>query len=215
MTLPVHRTILLGAAFVVGCGSNQSEVPPELMDAIRTSERNGNTGSEVGDTVENLCFDGWRNPKAAGFDPNRFEKICLYDFADDTSARLLLVNAGAIWCITCRTEYDGSADRPSMHDNLQSRYAQGYRILGTLFQGAQGDPATPDDAVTWAETFDVDFPFAPDPKLQMGSFFTPAAAPFNMLVDLSSMKILNKLEGDEPAVLYSAVDDFLAGGAAQ
>lgn len=203
----------LAWAFVltVGCGSNASDVPPELLDAIRDSEREA-TGTQVGDRVPNFCFEGWPDPARAGFDPGRLEPLCLHDFEDPSgqSAELLLVNAAALWCTACRVEYGGSGDRRSLAEQLEARQAAGFRILGTLFQDNGGEPATAEDAVTWATTYDVAFPFAIDPKFQLGVFTTPSQAPFNLLLDARNMEILLTLEGDQPAVLFSMVDDLLA-----
>lgn len=204
----LYAAFLIGA-LVPGCGSNASEIPPELLEAIRRSERNADVGTRVGDVVENLCFDGFRNPRAAGFDPARFERICLYDFRDDPGGRLLLINSGAIWCAACRFEYDGGTGRPSLAEHLARREDRGFRMLGSLFEDAGGHPATPEDAALWASAFDVSFPFVLDASFQLGNFSVASQAPFNMLVELEEMRIVLQVQGDQPAVLYSRVDQFL------
>ena len=211
---------LMLAASLGACGNNGAEVPPELIDAIRDRQSEqpsdypvGPYGTEVGDTVANLCFDeGWRDPMAVNFDPAAFERICFSDFYDAAGAEqvILLVNAGAVWCTSCRLEYGGTAARESLSEALAARAARGFRLLGTLFQDTDSNPATPADGVLWAQTYDVDFPFAIDPNFEMGAFTQAASAPYNMLVDTRTMEIILSLEGDQPAIIFGAVDSFLA-----
>jgi hypothetical protein len=214
------------ALFACACGSNNADVPPGLLDAIqKQNERGpgdaasgyppGPYGSRVGDTVENLCFDGWRNPKSQGYDTNKLDRICLGDFHDDASARLLLVESCAIWCVACRSEYGGSgASRPSLAERLATRQKEGFRVLGTIFQNADSQPATPTDAAAWASEYSLEFPFTVDENHQLGLFTSSAVAPFNLLLDTRTMKVVLELSGDEPSVLFSAADDFLSKPAA-
>ena len=55
---------------LTACGSNNADVPKDLIDAIRGQGGGdqypaGPYGTREGDTIQNLCFDGWTNPKAA------------------------------------------------------------------------------------------------------------------------------------------------------
>jgi hypothetical protein len=205
------RSLVTLALALAGCGSGGSEVPPELLDAIRDSERAAGTGTAVGDVVEDLCFDGWVDPAGAGFDVEAMTELCLYDFRDPDGegVELLLVNASAVWCTSCKLEYGGSSNRPSLLDRHASLGPRGLKIFGTLFESGNDEPATREDAATWARLYDVSFPFAVDPTFQIGNFTTPGQAPFNMLVDARTMKILLQLEGDQPAVLFTTIEDVL------
>jgi hypothetical protein len=84
--------------------------------------------------------------------------------------------------------------------------------MGTIFQGIK-NAATPQDAVGWAQTYNLTFPFALDDGHQLGSFSPASVAPFNMLIDTRTMKIVLEVQGDEPATIFQAVDDFLAKNA--
>lgn len=213
--LPLHALVGALAVVLAACGSNASDVPPDLVDAIRKMGEGadyppGPYGTRTGEVVRNLCFDGWRNPKADAYDPARLERICLSDFRD-AGAKLLMIESCAIWCAACKAEYGGSADRPSLSEHFATRETKGFRLLGTIFEDGQSNPAETDDAVAWATTYDLSFPFAKDPDYQIaGLFSSPQAAPFNLLVDTATMKIVLELEGDEPATLFGAVDDFLS-----
>lgn len=212
-----------------GCGENHAGVPEDLLRAIQnpavvdsgssapdagsgpvTPYPSGPYGVRVGDVVQDLCFQGWVNPAATQFDPARFQRICLSDFHADPEAKLLLVESCAIWCAACRSEYGGNGStQPSLSQRLAERRGRGFRVLGTLFQDAVSEPASPADAQTWAKAFSIDFPFVADPDHQLGLFTSANVAPFNLLVDAKTMKIVLALSGDEPSVLFSAVDRFL------
>lgn len=222
-------SLLLVAAFVVGCGSNYADVPDDLVDAIKNPKLPVRPdagaapsypappyGTRVGDTVEALCFVGWKNPKADAFDTDKTVPICIDEYYDPSGARnkLLLIESCTVWCAACRVEYEGSGDRPSLSEHLALRESKGFRVLGTIFQDAAAQPATTEDAALWARTFDLSFPFAVDQDhTQLGRFSPSTIAPFNMLIDTRSMKIVLELPGDEPATLFQAVDDFLAKNA--
>jgi hypothetical protein len=220
---------LLAPLALGACGGNYADVPDDLVDAIKHPTLPARPdsgaapsyppppyGTQVGDIVQNLCFVGWRDPKAAGFDPNSTGPICIDEYFDPSGTRnkLLLIESCAVWCEACRGEYGGSGNRPSLSDHLAARETKGFRVLGTIFQNASADPATTKDAAAWARTYDLSFPFAVDDQHTQLGLFTPSTiAPFNMLIDTRSMKIVLELPGDEPATLFQAVDDFLAKNA--
>jgi hypothetical protein len=209
---------------VAGCGSNNADVPQGLLDAIKNQGSQsgypaGPYGNEVGSTVKNYCFQGWKDPSVSNYDPAQLEQVCLADFYDSGSggsadggfsvgSKLLLLNSSALWCTACRYEYGGSEAAPSLGQDLMAREAKGFRILGTLFQDLAAKAATPEDAAVWAQTYDVTFPFAADTDFEMGTFFSATLAPFNMLIDTRTMHIVLELPGND-ATLITSVDDYL------
>lgn len=215
--------LFAAAAPVSGCGG-QVDIPQALLDAIKhpvlpdagSAYPPPPYGGQAGDTAPNLCFEGWRDPAGAGFDPAKFTRICLGDFYDRTGAqtKLLLIESSAVWCVACRAEYGGSSNRPSLADQLAKRKSQGFRVMGTIFQDAAQNPATGNDAAAWARTYDLGFPFALDDRHQLGQLKAPTTvAPYNVLIDTRTMTIVLELTGDEPATLFQTVDDFLAKNA--
>jgi len=222
----IRSRALLAPAFAIftlaGCGSNHAEVPKELLDAVRAlnQPRDGGPsgsaypappyGTKPGSVVQDLCFQGWTDPAAADYDPTKLKQICLSDFHADPAARLLLIESCAIWCVACKFEYGGSGDRPSLAEQLEERESTGFRVFGTIFQNGASNPASPNDAAQWTSTYSLPFPFAVDDEHKIGLFSSPNVAPFNMLVDTRTMKIVLSLEGDEPAVLFGKADQFLA-----
>lgn len=203
---------------VLACGSqSHDEIPQELLDAIAKAGGQGDAypappyGGEVGDVARNVCFDAWSDPRAAEFDPAALRRVCLADFyrSDAAEHRLLLINTAAIWCQACQTEYAGSGSRRSLNEEVRARWPDGLRALGGLFQDAAGRPASRQDAARWAQTFDVSFPFGVDPDFVLGAFANPELQPMNMLVDTTNMRILLKLQTDDPETLWQTVDEFL------
>jgi hypothetical protein len=199
------------ALCAAACGSNRSDVPPELVDAINGSERagpypGGPYGTAEGDTLPDFCLEGWTDPAAAGYDTERLAPICMHDFHEDGGARLLLVNSSAVWCTACRAEYGGGASRPDLSERLDERRGRGLRLLGTLFESNGPEPASPAEAAAWAEAYSLDFPFALDSEYALGS---SSIAPTNRVVDVETMKVLLSVDGDEPALLFGYIDGIL------
>ena len=199
-------TFLLAVA-LSGCGNNDPKIPPELRDLI---DQGG--GISTGTTVENLCFAGWRNPSASGFDAGAFdsEPVCFDDFFNDPEASLLLVNTAAIWCEACEVEWGGTGSQPRLEDEVRRRAPDGLRLLGTLFQDVDREPADAQNLSLWAETFEIGLPFALDPEFQMGRFADPLLQPYNMVVDTRTREIVVETNGNQPAILFSAIDQALA-----
>ena len=206
-----------------GCGSSQNDIPPELLAAIQTRSSNttatqvgnyptANIGNQVGSTAQNLCFPGWMNPAAAGFDFSQTNEICFSDFFDPAGQEhtLLLVNTAALWCGACKTEYGGQGERPPLRDEIAERQARGLRVLGAVFQGVDHQPASNSDIELWAQVYEVNFPLALDAEFRMGAFTSSDAAPYNALIDTRTMQIVLVLQGDHPAALWPTVDQYLA-----
>ena len=194
------KAILVAFSFwaLLGCGTNRPEIPEEL-------KRTGNAyGSEEGDTVQNFCFLGYRDPQLRG---TELETVCFYDYHDPNGTKgyaLLIVNTAAVWCQACQVE----------HSTLPDRYRElaprGLGLLSALFEDADINPAEREHLDAWVATFDVNFPMVLDPEYQMGIYASRDTAPLNLVVDARTMVILKKEIGDHPAVLWPFVEDQLA-----
>ena len=184
-----------------GCGTNRPEIPDELKTG------SGGYGSEVGDTVQNFCFVGFRDPIESGLDTEQFETVCFYDYHDPNRTKgyaLLIANTAAVWCQACKVE----------HQTLPERYAtyapRGLALVSALFEDKDAKPARPEDLVTWVQAFDVSFPMVLDPEYQMGIYASRETAPLNLVIDAATMTLLKKEIGDHPAVLWPFVEEQLA-----
>ncbi|HLV21225.1 MAG TPA: TlpA disulfide reductase family protein [Polyangiaceae bacterium] len=204
------RWLPLALPLTLACGSGTPDIPEELLATEPTASPStyppGPYLSEVGSTLENFSFSGWRDPVAAGFDPSALEVIRMSDFYDPAGARgleLLLVNTAAIWCQACRVEH---RTLPERRAELRAR---GFEVLSGLFQDASADPADIQDLQTWVEQFEIDFPMVLDPEFQLGKYGSAEAAPINLLVDVRSMRIIERFVGDQEAVMWPLIESEL------
>lgn len=214
-------THLLATAFAaLGCGTqSDGKIPPELLAAIAERDRDegdvtypaGPTGGAMGDIAANICFPAWDNPKQQAFDPNTLSQRCLSDYydPDGESHSLLFVVSSAIWCQSCQAEFGGAGTLAPIGTEVAARTSRGLRVFSGLFQNAQGEPATEDDAVRWAKAFDVDFPFGVDREFTLGRFAKADAQPLHLLIDTRTMKIVHKATGGNITLLWQKVDELL------
>lgn len=219
MFSPTLARVCAGCIVALGCGSHDNdEIPAGLLEAIAGRDVDsadypkGPYGSDVGDTAENVCIQGWRDPTGAGFDASKLETLCFADYWDPNAKdeSLLLVNTSALWCTACRSEYGGTQSRPSLGRAVAERSDRGLHMLGVLFQDAERNPANAADATLWAQTFGVDFPFGYDAPFAMGAFASASIQPFNMLIDARTMTVVLTLQGDDPETLWPAIDARLS-----
>jgi hypothetical protein len=201
---------VFGVAFmlsaVAACGSNTPEIPPELLvsdPAQGSSYPAGPYGAEIGDTVRDLEFSGWRRPREVARTEDTTERIALSDFydpADTKGIRLILINTAAIWCGACQVEH---RTLPEKNDEFRRR---GLVILSTLFQDAERRPARFVHLSQWVETFDPNYAMLLDPEYQMGVFASAETAPLNLVVDARTMRVKQKFIGDQAAVIWPYID---------
>jgi hypothetical protein len=203
------RSLGLGSLLLVACGSNTPTIPPELLASGGCSAPeypDGPFGTEEGDTIANACFQGFRNPTQVSHVQSSLTTIAFSDYYDPTGSKgisLVLIDTSAVWCSACRTEHETLSAK---NDQYSPR---GLRILSTLFQDAQRDPATLSDLSTWVETFSSDYAMALDPDYQLGAYASADTAPLNLVVDARTMKIEKKFLGDQASVLWPFIDATL------
>jgi hypothetical protein len=174
----------------------------------------GPYGTEVGSVIANLSFMGWRDPVAADYDGSALERVSFSDFYDpdgEKGVEVIVVNSSAVWCTVCQTELADMKEAA-----VYSRFRQaGAEIVGTLFEDAVGDPATPDDLTLWGKGTQrsIAFPLVLDPGLKMGAYFTSDATPLNLVIDARTMRILYSFMGYDRSAgtgLFGVVETELA-----
>lgn len=158
-------------------------------------------GSTVDATIENFHFLGWTDPKAVNYDASHLEDIDLAQFYNPSRAsdglKFLIITSTALWCSACKAEY---RDMGKVVDAYRNK---GVQFLGALFE--DGDttngpfPAKPSDLNLWASNYQVSFPFVLDPSLKLGNFFDVEATPMEMIVDTSTMRVVNISTGWAPS----------------
>jgi hypothetical protein len=87
---------------------------------------------------------------------------------------------------------------------------KGVQLIVTLFEDNDSGPATPMDLKRWGETpaHSIDFPLLLDPGFKLGAFFTSDATPLNLLVDATTMKVVDASMGYS-ADYWQRVDQLL------
>jgi hypothetical protein len=195
---------------LVACGSNTPTIPPELLASggcASPDYPDGPFGTEEGDTLANACFKGFRNPQKVSHDQSSLETIAFSDYYDPTGSKgfqLVLIDTSAVWCSACRTEHEGLSAKNDEYS------PKGLRIIGTLFEDVNHDPATIKDLSNWVETFSSDYAMVLDPDYQLGAYASADTAPLNLVVNARTMTIEKKLLGDQPSVLWPFIDASLA-----
>jgi hypothetical protein len=188
-----------GAASPSAPQAGSSTLPGAPGDYHLESYPAGPYGTTVGSVLENFAFLGWRDPVAAGYDPAKLETVRLSDFYDPDGTKgikLLWINASAVWCSVCKAEM-----RDIKQTGVNAAFgAKGVQLIGTLFEDNEAAPARPADLRVWGALPDhaIDFPLLLDPGFKLGAFFTSDATPLNLLVDASSMRVLNATMGYSP-----------------
>ncbi len=217
MNPSVASALFSAACLVFGCSSSPLTGEPASSESANgTPAGNGSSnsapalgptstfaaypagpyGTVRGATIENLSFSGWRHPDTANYDTSKFETLRLSDFYDPdghTGVKLLAINASAVWCGVCRSEYQ-DMNKSQVYSTVRP---EGIEILGTLFEDNQYYPAQPLDLHNWGvpASFNVTFPLVLDPGFKMGAFFDSDATPLNMLVDVRTMTIVQVTMG--------------------
>ena len=151
----------------------------------------GPYGTARGAIIENLEFLGWKDPVASNYDVANMEKVRLSDFYNPdgrNSLKLLAVNASAVWCSVCRSEYEDM----NANGTYKTFNDEGVQILGTLFEDSSYFPAQPSDLTRWGQVSNhaVKFPLVLDPGFKMGAYFDSDATPLNMVIDVRTMTIV-------------------------
>ena len=121
--------------------------------------------------------------------------------------KLIWINASAVWCSVCRAEMTDLKD-----NGINASFGpRGVQLIGTLFEDNKSGPAKPSDLHNWgiADAHQIDYPLLLDPGFKLGAFFTSDATPLNLLVDATTMRVVNASMGYSPDY-WQAVDELLA-----
>ncbi|MCK5798330.1 MAG: hypothetical protein KAI47_14155, partial [Deltaproteobacteria bacterium] len=116
--------------------------------------------------------------------------------------KILWVMVSAGWCGPCQQEVA----------ETQANYGKGdidsrVHLMNIVYEDDKSKPITESFAKLWAENkqFKLSFPVGMDPTFRMGTYFDRNAVPFNMLVDLSTMKIIYRQTGGDLSAVGSAL----------
>ena len=130
-------------------------------------------------------------PASPAEDDRLFPSNSAYAAAGKPKPTVLLIQVGAVWCIPCNEE--AKSILPGKH----ATYAPcGGELLLNLVDGMhQGVPATPQDLIGWTTTYKIDYPVTIDPSAKLHPLWQANAIPENIIVDTTTMKIVEILPG--------------------
>ena len=162
-------------------------------DPVQGSATNG---FEVGNVLEDHTFTG-RLAGATAHAP-----FTLTSFK--STHKLLVLNVAAFWCSPCKEE------AKELQNTVAPKYAGKVAFVSIVLEDASRNPATQDNVDTWIKAYAIDkFAVARDPDRWVARFFDPNNMPLNVVIDLSTMKILSKIVGADLARVQSNIDAAL------
>jgi len=183
--------MLLVGVLTFGCNSDPAapKSDPTTSDAAFPAYPPGPYGCTVGSTLQDFVFKGLLNPRAVNYEASdsTVTEIAMHDFynptKDSNKPRALLVTESALWCNVCQTQASVA------NGHYAYWHPKGVEFLDLVFEDANHNPAQNKDLKVWTETFGLALPTALDPNFLLSCFFDKTAGPFNMIVDLATMKI--------------------------
>ena len=158
----------------------------------------GPYGYAMDQVIHDFQFNGLKNPKAVDYkaDNTTLKPISMHDFYNPTKdparPRVLLLTWSARWCSVCQVQAGGSpADgQPSAMEEYTNWKPKGVEFMEAIFEDLNYEPSQATDLAAWVKAYKFEFPAVLDSNLQSsGVTFNKSAAPYNMVIDLSTMKV--------------------------
>lgn len=117
----------------------------------------------------------------------------------------LAIDVSSVWCGPCNLE--AKCNLPAAH----ARYSPcGGQLFLQLADGpTEGTAAVPQDVLRWATKYKEDFPVTLDPASKLSSSFEANAFPANMILDTTTMQIIEVISGIPDASYYRTFDQLL------
>jgi hypothetical protein len=225
-----------GAVAFVCLGCSGTAAPPPFVDTTSGRSTTevaypvAPYGLGVGSTISDFDFIGYADP---GMTTARTQAISLADFynphgldtayqpapgalddrlfppssgyagAGKAKPTVLLIDVASVWCGPCNDESG------KVFPQKYARYAPcGGEILLDLHDGEiPRTAATLQDLRDWTAQYGVDYPAVVDPAYKLDPLFQADAFPNNIIVDTTTMKIVDVLAGE--AVVGTCSDVYV------
>jgi hypothetical protein len=158
--------------------------------------------AELGGTLPNKKFIG----REAGSDTPRKE----IDFAQLHALRkqgmkYAVFNVAAFWCSPCKEE------AKEFENILKPKYGpRGVAFFSVILQNFQGKEATDKDVDTWISTYNSTFMVVRDVESWTAKIFNVSSMPFNMIINLETMKVESRVVGAQLKAITDKLDQLLA-----
>jgi hypothetical protein len=185
----------------------QEVTPPDQSELAYPA---GPYGLGKASVIPNLKFYGLHNPSEYPQDLSAvpdMEPIELAEFYNPTGTgtfraestyrpgelqpTILWIDISAQWCPPCQDESKTvlPADYTAYHD-------KGLEIMLELIEDTKGNDALPKNLWQWTTKYHTAWPAVIDPTRQVDSFFVQSAYPTNILIDTSTMTIVQVVAGE-------------------
>jgi hypothetical protein len=205
---------ILAALALTACSSSDPATPPTGDASAGTADSGGDGGAgayppspygtDVGDTMPDLAFDGW---KQGDYDVAKAAETHLSEFYDPSGAagrKLLVINVCSVWCLPCKNAFDAFKDKAAGYA------AQGATLLSVLYENAEVKPIALPEAAAYAKDRGVAIPMFIDPAYQLSQAVRPPEVPSYIIVSARDMKVLGTVKNAIDAPPWAFVDQKLA-----
>ncbi|MBK7400583.1 MAG: TlpA family protein disulfide reductase [Myxococcales bacterium] len=183
------RRGFLTASFVLALSSSGCSSDPAPTGTLKD-------GYEVGNRLENHTFTGRKAGETAHV------PFALADFK--ATHQLLVLNVAAGWCSPCKEE------AKEIQNTIAPKYAGKVAFVSIMLEDSARNPATVDNVDNWIKAYSItSYAVARDPDRWVAKFFDPNNMPLNVVVDLSTMKILSKVIGADLLRVQADIDKNL------
>lgn len=222
-----------------GCASEEPPKPPPdfVPGAVQTKTEqaaypNGPYGVGKGSIIPNFAFIGYVNAVEKN---DTMQEIRLGDFynphgrdasyqpaspAEDdrlfpagsqygegkAKPTVLSIDVASVWCGPCVLE--AKCVLPVHHERYSA--CNGGLFLQLQDGATPGEPATPLNLKSWTKIYKENFPTAIDPAGRLGTLFAANAFPQNILVDTTTMQIVEVIAGVPDDKYWSKYESLLA-----
>jgi hypothetical protein len=179
----------------------------------------GPYGTKIGETAANMAFTGimdadeqCKKDSAKKHDTSQERTISFKDYYLGSSKpgcsgfkkTLLWIMVSSGWCGPCQNEVQKTAGTYSNDD----WYPKAALINVVVDNTTLNSPADTAFIKNWAARFNATFPVVKDPTFQMGKYQSRSNMPYNLLIDLRTMKIYYQQVGGNLANVEQKVRDF-------
>jgi thiol-disulfide isomerase/thioredoxin len=186
MKILLKMTIALGVSLLAACGgTGDGNTDGEMRGAYPA----GPYGMGEDTVIESLPFlmpDG--------------QTRTLEDVWKDNTKKLMLITTSAGWCTACIDE------QPALKEYHQNYGPKGLFILEAVFEDGAYMPATVEYTASWKRQYDLPFEVVADVDFKLGRYYNRELSPMNMIVDVTTMKILRITSGFDPNATEAILD---------
>ena len=201
----VIRAACVIALLTLSCSDAGAVGPVTVKPAADAGNDGGYPGGpygvEKGQVLTNASFVG----RKEGIDAPR-ETFDFESFRAQRSkgVKLMVFNVAAFWCSPCKEE------AKEFQATIVPKYApKGVAFLSIVLQDTARRPTTDAQIDTWITTYRTTFAVARDPGGFVNTLFNPDSMPLNMVIDLETMKIAEKIIGADIPKVTATLDRLL------